>query len=167
MKILGAIIIVCSCWILGVDFYKSNISKLEFAKGLYDGAEYLKSEIVYSCDLLGESLLKSAAFSGCAAEFIELTGKELVKKGVSTEDAFKKTKTILAKSTNKDIYLLTKDLFLQLGEKDCDNQGKLLDGYLERLAAFIKKQSDFCEKECVVFKKTGLIAGIGIVVLLI
>ena len=64
MKIIGAFIIIGVCWMIGADYYKSNMKKLAFIKGLFDGVEFLRSEIVYSCEFLGESLLKSAVFSG-------------------------------------------------------------------------------------------------------
>ena len=167
MKILGAIIIICVCWFLGVDFYKTNTKKLEFAKGIYDGINFLKSEIKYSCDFLSNSILKAAMFSGIASEFMENAGKALVAKGVSTENAFNKAGTFIIKNTDNETYILTKNLFLQLGEKDCENQEKIIEGYLEKLAVIINKQEKFCQKECVMFKKTGAIVGIGIAVLLI
>ncbi len=167
MKILGALIIIFTCWVLGIDFYKSNIKKLEFAKGLLNGIEYLKSEIVYSCGFLDECILKSASFSGIASEFMKAVGEELAKKGVSAKNAIEKLTPMLLKNTNTETYYITRDLFLQLGEKDCENQEKMLNGYLDKLSAIINKQNDFCNKECVMLKKTGIVAGVGIAVLLI
>lgn len=167
MKVFGAIIIVGVCWFLGIDFYKSNIRKLNFAKGLYDGIEVLKSEIVYSCELLGDSILKSASFSGDASEFMNVMGNDLQETGVSVELIFDRAEPYLFKNTNKETYLLTKDLFFQLGEKDCENQTKLLEGFLNKLRTIINRQNDFCQKECVMFKKVGVVVGLGIAVLLI
>ena len=167
MKILGAFLIIGVCWMFGVDFYKSNYKKLEFAKGLFAGMEYLKSEITYTCDLLGESLQKASSFSGVAGKFFESIAFSLEKKGTSTQIAFEENELYLAQNANNETYLLTKDLILQLGEKDCENQEKMLESYLSKLSLIIKKQEEFCQKECTMFKKTGAIAGLGIVVLLI
>lgn len=167
MKIIGAIVIVVVCWALGVDFYKSNMNKLSFSKGLFDGVAFLKSEIVYTCDLLGESVLKSAEFSGAASDFMKTVGKALKEQGVCTAAVFEIAEPTLAKNTTKEAYLLTKDLFLQLGEKDSDSHEKMLDGYLKKLETVINKQNDFCGKECVMLKKVGTVIGIGIAVLLI
>ena len=167
MKIIGAVIIIGVCWAFGMDFYKSSVNKLNFAKGLYDGLEFLKSEIVFSCNFLSVSLLKAAEFSGDASGFVKTIGTELKEKGVSAERAFEKAEKMLESNTNKEMFLLTKDLFLQLGEKDSEAQEKLLEGYLQKFAIIIKKQNDFCKKEGIMFKKTGAIVGIGIAVLLI
>lgn len=167
MKLLGAIAIIIACSLLGVDFYKTCNKKLAFAKGLFDGVEFLKNEIVYSCDFLGDSIIKSSEFSADASAFMEFMGRQLKEKGVSTEHAFEQAENLLFDKVNKETYLLTKDLFFQLGDKDCDNQEKVLDGYLKKLDAQIKRQSDFCEKECVMIKKTSAVAGIGLAVLLI
>lgn len=167
MKIIGAFIIIGVCWMIGADYYKSNMKKLAFIKGFFDGVEFLRSEIVYSCDFLGESLLKSAVFSGEAAEFMRNIGSELNEKGVSTKEAFEKNESLLRKNVNNEEYLLIKDMFLQLGEKDCENQEKMIDGFLEKLLKIIDRQSNFCQKECVMLKKTGAVVGVGIAVLLI
>ena len=167
MKIFGAVLIIFACWVLGADFYKSNVDKLNYTKDLFSGIEVLKSEIVYSCDYLSDSLLKCVPFSGKASEFMLNISNELKTKGISTEIAFEKTGKIVAENTGKETYLLTKDLMLQLGGKDCENQEKLLEGYLKKLMLLIEKQEGFCKRECTMLKKTGAIAGIGIAVLLI
>ena len=94
-------------------------------------------------------------------------GSELNEKGVSTKEAFEKNESLLRKNINNEEYLLIKDMFLQLGEKDCENQEKMIDGFLEKLLKIIDRQSNFCQKECVMLKKTGAVVGVGIAVLLI
>ena len=167
MKILGALLIIGACWRIGTDFYKSNCKKLEFARGLFSAMEYLKSEITYTCDLLGNSVLKAADFSGSAAEFVKNLGMSLSQNGVTTQDAFEENKQILVKNANNETILITKDLILQLGEKDYESHEKMFESYLEKLSSIINKLEIFCQKECTVFKKTGAIIGLGIVVLLI
>ena len=167
MKILGGIIIICTCWIIGLDFYKMNLKRLSFTKDLYNGIECLKSEIVYSCDFLSKSILKCTEFSGEAALFMQSVGNKLEEKGTSCELAFDKSETLIVNNVSNETYMLTRDLFMQLGEKDCENQENLIDGYLHKLSCLIKKQTEFCCKECVIFKKTGAIIGIGIAILLI
>lgn len=167
MKLLGAILIIVVCWLSGVDFQKTNKQKLDFTRGLFDGIDFLKSEIVYSCDFLGDSIIKSSEFSGEASAFMGFIGVQLREKGMSTEYAFEQAGALICDKVSKEAYILTKDLFCQLGEKDCENQEKMLEGYLKKLDVLIKKQNDFCEKECVMIKKTSAIAGIGLAVLFI
>ena len=133
MKLTGAIIIIYACWMLGVDLYKSNIKRLNFTKGLFSCAEFLKTEIVYDCVFLEDSIIRSVPFSGDAASFIECIGTRLEEKGISTEAAFEKAKPDLIKNVSSEVYLLTKELFFQLGEKDCESQEKLISGYLKKL----------------------------------
>lgn len=167
MKVAGAILIIGICWLWGVDFYKSNIKKKNFAKGLYNGIGFLRTDIVYSCNFLAEGIIKSAEFSGDAAEFMKNIGNELNNNGVTLVQAFERTKQLLEQSADKATCLITKDLFLQLGETDCENQRKLIDGYLEKLSDIIIKQDEFCKKECTIIRKAGVIIGVGIAILLV
>lgn len=166
MKILGTFLIVVSCGLYGIYFYQKCICHINFSQGLIDGFECIKNDIAFSMDVLPDSLFKAATFSGEASVFFERISLELQREGTTLSEAFDNCKNIVKNNTTNQVFTIVNDAVLQLGKSDVEGQHNLLNATIQKLKTCLEQQKKYCEKEGVMCKKIGFIAGIALSILL-
>lgn len=167
MKTIGAVLIIVSCGLLGVNFYKKCISKLKFTQCLIDGLEYIKNEISFTQPLLFQTFIDAAVFSGSAGNFFKELGELISVDGITLEEAFVKSKFPLKASSNNQVYSVIHDIVLQLGMGDTENQINLLNSAINKLRTNYNNQKAFCEKEGAMCKKIGFVMGVAVSIILL
>ncbi len=166
MKIIGAVMVILSCGLLGIKFYKKCLEENIYIQGLIDGFEYIKNDMSFAPDVLSVICQKASIFSGKAELFFVNIGIEMANDGIAISDAFNKCEKYIKQYSGKKTYTIVKETFLQLGTNNAENQIKMLDSTISKLKTLQKQQKNFCDNEGQICKKLGFIAGVSVVLAL-
>lgn len=165
MKILGSILVVVSCTLLG--FYKHHLMtrEAEAVQGVTDALSYIKKQLALSKKLISELIESAVEFAGEASPLF-LSCLDALKAGsITFSDAWadavnksgirdKRTKQILS------------ELGMQLGKNDIEGELETVSAACEKLSALYETMQTGICKEGALYKKAGVLLGVVIVILL-
>lgn len=163
--ILGLAVIICSTEI-GILFSKKYVYRLEELDELKNNFQIIENKIKYTYEPLEEIFLEVADISSFGIrELFEKTAKNIKQKGA--EKAWKeeiKNAELSLKKTDKSILKEFGNLLGKTNKEGQVNQIKFVNTLLDRQ---IEKAKEEKAKNETVYKKLGLILGVGIVIILI
>lgn len=163
--LLGLAVIACSMRI-GILLSKKYVFRLEELDELKNDFQIIENKIKYTYEPLEEIFLEIAELSSYSLkELFKNAAENLRKKGAQKawNDEIKCSETSLKKE-DKDVL---KEFGVMLGKTNKEgqiNQIKFVNTLLDRQ---IEKAKTDKEKNEIVYKKLGLIIGVGIVIILI
>lgn len=163
--ILGLAVIICSTEI-GILLSKKYVYRLEELDELKNNFKIIENKIKYTYEPLEEIFLEIAEISSFEIkELFEKTAKNIKLKGaeIAWKEEIKNSELSLKKS-DKNILKEFGNLLGKTNKEGQVNQIKFVNTLLDRQ---IEKAKEEKAKNEMVYKKLGLILGVGIVIILI
>lgn len=163
--ILGLAVIICSSRI-GILLSKKYVYRLDELDEIKNNFQIIENKIKYTYEPLEEIFLEIGEISSFGVrELFERTAKNIKLKGA--EQAWKeeiKNTELSLKKTDKNILREFGNLLGKTNKEGQVNQIKFVNTLLDRQ---IEKAREEKAKNEIVYKKLGLILGVGIVIILI
>lgn len=163
--ILGIAVIICSTEI-GILLSKKYVYRLDELDELKNNFQIIENKIKYTYEPLEEIFLEIAEISSFGIrELFKKTAENIKEKGAERawKEEIKKTELSL-KKTDKNILKEFGNLLGKTNKEGQVNQIKFVNTLLDRQ---IEKAKEEKAKNETVYKKLGLILGVGIVIILI
>lgn len=163
--ILGIGVIICSTQI-GILLSKKYVYRLEELDELKNNFQIIENKIKYTYEPLEEIFLEIAEISSLGIrELFKKTANNIKEKGA--ENAWKeeiKNAELSLKKTDRNILKEFGNLLGKTNKEGQVNQIKFVNTLLDRQ---IEKAKEERKQNEIVYKKLGLILGVGIVIILI
>ena len=163
LKILGAIFLIGSFGISGIEIYKDMEHKLNLAQDLKNGFSYIKTDIVVSSVVLAEVLKKGALFAGSGSFVFENCSQKMIDENKNFETAWEES---IENITDSKLLNILSEVGKRLGKSSAEEEAQFLESIMEKLDIFEKSQEKKLSGEGKIIKKTGFILGIAFAILL-
>ena len=161
---LGLGIIFCSCKI-GILISKKYILRLEELEEFKNNFQIIENKIKYTYETLEEIFCEIAEISSLSiANFFKNTASNLTKEG--TEKAWKNEIKRMDSSLTKEDKEALKEFGTLLGKTNKEGQINQIKYVTELLEIQIEKAKTERDKNEKIYRKLGLILGIGLVIII-
>ncbi len=157
LKLIGLGVIFISCSMAGNVFYRYTVNCCNYVSGLIDGLKCLRREIEFSQEHFSEALIKSSQYAGDARELFKNCGQDFAR-------ASEYISSLCVDQRTKNICCF---FFGQMGRNSLENELKLIDVTVEKLNILYNEQKKISENNGKLCAKTGVLAGLLFVILLL